>query len=93
MRIILITIFFISQLQSDYSNHPEAEAIVEELVNKHNFESTYVIEVLSKAKKQQKILDAISSPAEFTLTWDRYKKIFIEEKRIRNGKIFHAKRY
>lgn len=88
MRIILITIFFISQLQSDYSNHPEAEAIIEELVNKHNFESTYVIEVLSKAKKQQKILDAISSPAEFTLTWDRYKKIFIEEKRIRNGKKF-----
>ena len=37
---------------------------------------------------KQKILDDISSPAEFTLTWDRYKAIFIEDKRIINGKSF-----
>ena len=80
MRIILITIFFISQLQSDYSNHPEAEAIIEELVNKHNFDSTYVIEVLSKAKKQQKILDAISSPAEFTLLGIEIKKYLLKKR-------------
>ena len=30
----------------------------------------------------------MSSPAEFTWTWDRYKKLFIEDKRIANGKIF-----
>ena len=30
----------------------------------------------------------MSSPAEFTWTWDRYKKLFIEEKRIVNGKKF-----
>ena len=30
----------------------------------------------------------MSSPAEFTWTWDRYKKLFLEEKRITNGKLF-----
>jgi membrane-bound lytic murein transglycosylase B len=30
----------------------------------------------------------MSSPAEFTWTWDRYKKLFLEEKRITNGKKF-----
>jgi membrane-bound lytic murein transglycosylase B len=30
----------------------------------------------------------MSSPAEFTWTWDRYKKLFLEEKRIINGKKF-----
>ena len=34
------------------------------------------------------IIYSISKPAEFTWTWDRYKKLFIEEKRIKNGKIF-----
>ena len=32
----------------------------------------------------------MSSPAEFTWTWDRYKKLFLEEKRIANGKLFLA---
>ena len=30
----------------------------------------------------------MSSPAEFTWTWDRYRKLFLEEKRISNGKKF-----
>jgi membrane-bound lytic murein transglycosylase B len=30
----------------------------------------------------------MSSPAEFTWTWNRYKKLFLEEKRISNGKKF-----
>ena len=46
------------------------------------------MEVLKNAKKQQTIIDRISRPAEFTITWDAYRKIFIEEKRIKNGKKF-----
>ena len=30
----------------------------------------------------------MSSPAEFTWTWDRYRKLFLESKRISNGKKF-----
>ena len=30
----------------------------------------------------------MSSPAEFTWTWDRYKKLFLEKQRISNGKKF-----
>jgi membrane-bound lytic murein transglycosylase B len=62
--------------------------LINELVNEHGFEEQFVIKVLSKAEKKQKIIDSISNPAEFTWTWDRYKKLFIEEKRIKNGKIF-----
>jgi membrane-bound lytic murein transglycosylase B len=78
-------------LQSDYLFHPEADILINELVNEHNFEENFVKEVLSDAKKKQKIIDSISKPAEFTWTWDRYKKLFIEEKRIKNGKIFISK--
>ena len=46
------------------------------------------MDVLKNAKKQQTIIDRISTPAEFTITWDAYRNIFIEEKRIKNGKKF-----
>jgi membrane-bound lytic murein transglycosylase B len=72
---------------ADYSNHPEANDLIDSLVNDHDFERSYVIKVLETAQKQNKILDSMSSPAEFTWTWDRYKKLFLEEKRIVNGSI------
>ena len=85
---LLITILFSAGSFADYLNHPDIEDLIEELVNIHNFDESYVLKVISDAEKKQKILDDISSPAEFTLTWDRYKAIFIEDKRIINGKSF-----
>ena len=75
-------------IQSDYSLHPRADFVINELVNSHGFEEEQVLDVLRNAKKQQTIIDRISTPAEFTITWDAYKNIFIEEKRIKNGKKF-----
>lgn len=84
----LLIIFFSAYVPANYSEIPASKQIIEELVNEHGFEKEYVLDVLSNAKKQQKIIDSISSPAEFTWAWDRYKKLFIEEKRISNGKKF-----
>lgn len=81
-------IFFVQVSFADYSKHPAAQDIIESLVNDYGFERSYVISILESARKQEKILEAISSPAEFTWTWDRYKKLFIEDKRIANGKKF-----
>ena len=85
--ILLLTLFSL-ETSANYLSHPDAAALIEELVQEHNFEREFVEKVLSNANKQQKIIESISSPAEFTLTWDRYKNIFIEEKRIANGKKF-----
>tara|TARA_E500000075_G_scaffold115343_1_gene112062 strand:- start:305 stop:1291 length:987 start_codon:yes stop_codon:yes gene_type:complete len=73
---------------ADYSEHSEAQDVIEELVSEHGFEEDYVLTILQSAKKQESILKSMSSPAEFTWTWDRYKKLFLEEKRIANGKNF-----
>ena len=83
-----IFIIFTNLSFADYSNHPEAQDLIDSLVNDHNFERSYVVKVLQSAEKKEKILKSMSSPAEFTWTWDRYKKLFIEDKRIANGKIF-----
>ena len=89
MKILIIILLFLSNdIFSDYSEHPEAKEVIESLVRDHGFEKSYVIQILGSARKQEKILQSMSSPAEFTWTWDRYKRLFIEEKRIINGKKF-----
>ena len=88
MRQIIITLLITFHLEADYSNHEKSQALIDELVLNHGFEQSFVEDVLSNAVRQQKIIDSISSPAEFTWTWDRCKKLFIEDKRIINGKLF-----
>lgn len=88
MRQIIITLLITLDLEADYLNHAKSQALINELVLDHGFEQSFVEDVLSNAVRQQKIIDSISSPAEFTWTWDRYKKLFIEDKRIANGKLF-----
>ena len=89
MKYSLFTIIVLTNFSfADYSKHPDAKELINSLVDDHKFERSYVVRVLESATKQNKILDAMSSPAEFTLTWSKYKKIFIEDKRIANGKLF-----
>ena len=77
-KIILITLSISLFVEGDYLAHPKSQALIDELVTNHGFEQSFVEDVLSNAVKQQKIIDSISKPAEFTWTWDRYKKLFID---------------
>jgi membrane-bound lytic murein transglycosylase B len=86
--LFIFFLFFSSSTFADYSEHPEAQDIIDTLVKEHGFDRSYVIQILKTAKKQDRILESMSSPAEFTWTWNRYKKLFLEEKRISNGKKF-----
>ena len=89
MKYFFIILLFLSNyIFANYSEHPDAKEVIEILVQDHGFDKSYVIKVLESAKKQEKILQSMSSPAEFTWTWERYKKLFIENKRIINGKKF-----
>ena len=87
-KLKFIILIFSINLYADYLMHPKTGALIDELVNEHGFERDYVSEVLASAERKQKIIDSISKPAEFTWTWDRYRKLFIEDKRISNGKLF-----
>ena len=87
-KFILIILSISLFVEGDYLAHPKSQALIDELVTNHGFKQSFVEDVLSNAVRQQKIIDSISKPAEFTWTWDRYKKLFIEDKRIANGKLF-----
>ncbi len=77
--------------QTEYERSVLIEDFVTEMVREHGFTPSALKAVLDKAEKKQSILDAISRPAEKTLEWKDYRKIFITDKRIRGGVHFMRK--
>ena len=91
MRIFLLLLMSSLHLSGYDFEHPKYELIQKALVEEHNFTAEEIKLIIGQAEKQQKIIDSMNSPAEFTWTWDRYRKLFIEPKRIKNGKLFIKK--
>ena len=91
MRIFLLLLMISFHLSGYDFEHPKYELIQKTLVEEHNFSAEEIKFIIGQAEKQQKIIDSMNSPAEFTWTWDRYRKLFIEPKRIKNGKLFIKK--
>ncbi|NNC78198.1 MAG: lytic murein transglycosylase B [Woeseiaceae bacterium] len=77
-----------SQAYSIDTEQAGVRAFIDEMVSEHEFDRQFLIETLSKAERKQNILDAISRPAEKTLTWGEYRKIFITPERIKAGADF-----
>jgi len=64
------------------------QAFVDRMVEEHGFDRAELLETLSRAERKDKILEAISRPAEGTLSWGEYRKIFLTEERIEAGVAF-----
>lgn len=67
-----------------YSKHPEAQTFIQELAAQ-GFDRGELEAALDQARKQDSILKAMSRPAERRLTWGKYRKIFLGQKRIDQG--------
>tara|TARA_B100000965_G_scaffold335509_1_gene301394 strand:- start:322 stop:1209 length:888 start_codon:yes stop_codon:yes gene_type:complete len=90
-KILFITMLFSLSAFADYSDHEDSKKVIEELVNEHGFEESFVVDVLKNAKKRKKALISVAKPAEKTKTWDDYRAIFIKKKRVDDGKRFIKK--
>lgn len=73
---------------ADFSNDPGAKAFIDEMVTKHGFDRQWLVDVMKSARRQPSILEAIARPAEKTLTWGEYRKIFLTRQRIDGGVAF-----
>lgn len=67
---------------------PKVVAFIDEMVSDHEFDRDALRNVLSQAKIKPSIIRKISAPAERTLTWGEYRKIFITKERINAGVTF-----
>lgn len=71
--------------ETSLTQNAEVQKFIKEMVKEHNFQQDKLETLFSQVKIKQKILDAISRPAEKSKAWYEYRKIFLTDKRIKKG--------
>jgi membrane-bound lytic murein transglycosylase B len=88
---MLKTIFFMTLMLAspvyaqDYSDREEVQEFLSEFAAQEDFNERDLLRLFKKAEYKQSIIDAISRPAERTLSWDKYQDIFLTEERVLSG--------
>lgn len=77
-------------VQADYSQHPQAQAVILELAKTDQFTVDELTAVFKSAERKDSILKAMSRPAEKVKPWHQYRNIFISDRRVSQGAEFWA---
>ncbi|MDH3640848.1 MAG: lytic murein transglycosylase B [Gammaproteobacteria bacterium] len=75
---------------ADYTVRQDVKDYIAELVAEHGFAESELAELFAEVERKDSILEAIARPAERTLKWHEYRKIFLKEQRIAQGLEFWA---
>ena len=70
---------------ADYTSRADVVQYMDELVAEHDFSRDELRALFRSAQKKQSILDAIARPAERSLKWHEYRRIFLQQPRIEQG--------
>lgn len=73
---------------SNYSETRAGQAFIHALSDEHGFDRAKLTRWLGQAARQDSILKSISTPAEKTLEWYEYRRIFIRDEQIDGGLAF-----
>ena len=88
ISLLLLTAFYMPFIFVDYSKTTQALSFIEEMVTKHGFEESYLIEIFQSAEKKEKIINSMNRPAEKKFSWAQYKARLISPIRVNNGADF-----
>ena len=88
ISLLLLTAFYVPFIFLDYSKTTQALSFIEEMVTKHGFEESYLIEIFQSAEKKEKIINSMNRPAEKKFSWTQYKARLISPIRVSNGADF-----
>lgn len=82
-------LLFIPQASlADYLDREETQIFIDELVESESIDREWLEQLFSQAEYSQSVIDAISRPAERTLNWAEYQKIFLTDSRVERGAEF-----
>ncbi len=76
---------------SNYSEVATATAHIKALSKARGLDEGYLQSLLQTIHRDDSVLEKIARPAEKTLPWYRYRKIFLDQARIENGTVFYRK--
>lgn len=85
--LLLLTLLFPGIALADYGERDDVQALIDELVAE-GLDRERITDLLASAERQEKILEAIARPAERTMTWAQYRRLFVQEERIEQGVAF-----
>ncbi|PCJ38361.1 MAG: lytic murein transglycosylase B [Cellvibrionales bacterium] len=71
--------------ERSYSGNAKAQAFIERMVAEHDVDRAELQALFAGAHYKQSIIDAMTRPAEKVKLWKDYRKIFLTEKRLRQG--------
>lgn len=71
-----------------YTDRKAVQAFIRDMHQRYGFSTPVLEDWLARAKRQDEVLRSIRRPAEHTLTWGRYRAIFLDADRIANGQAF-----
>jgi len=77
--------------KGDYKNRADVEAFIDKMTAKNLYTEAELITLFSNVKQQKRLFKKMNNAAERKLTWHRYSKIFLTEKRITQGIAFYKK--
>ncbi len=69
----------------ELSSEPKLQAIADELIAEQHYTQAELEAIFAKATVQQTVLNAMKNPAEYKLTWGKYRKLFLKQDRIQQG--------
>ncbi len=88
--VVLTALALYGSVYADYTVREDVRGYMEELMSEHGFSEAELTRVLGSAERKESIRKAIARPAEKTLKWHEYRKIFVKEPRISQGLTFWA---
>lgn len=83
--LILVVLLATSFSFADYSAREEVHIFIDEMVEQEGINRDWLEQLFMQAEYSQSVIDAISRPAEKTLNWAEYQKIFLTQARVERG--------
>ena len=74
-----------ADVSANYAEREDVQQFIEKMVKKYDFDAAELSRQFARAEKLDGVLDKIAKPAERTLDWKRYQRIFLTSKRISRG--------
>ncbi|WP_456404880.1 lytic murein transglycosylase B [Thiolapillus sp.] len=85
---LLLSLLLLFSLPVLADSDAQVEKFIQHMADTQGFDADDLRKVLAKARKRQDIIDRMNKPAEKTLNWGQYRKIFLTDKRSRQGADF-----
>ena len=85
MRFFTLALLLLFATVLTAAESSDVDVFVERMVREHGFDAEALRKTLARARFRQDIIDKISHPAEHTLNWNQYRKIFLTDRRIDGG--------